>query len=180
VLSPDQSTRNDLDFLNKIIPSPYRSSYQKLVNELIDLCTPLFDHNKEIRIHGDLHIGNILNRMEEGLLVIDFDDMAMGPAVQDLWLLLPDRLEKSREEVALFIEGYEQFRDFDSRTLRLIEPLRAMRMIYFLGWCSRQIDDHQFRKNFPDWGTDSFWKKEINDLSEQMMFVREALESDSH
>ena len=101
VLSPDQSTRNDLDFLNKIIPSPYRSSYQKLVNELIDLCTPLFDHNKEIRIHGDLHIGNILNRMEEGLLVIDFDDMAMGPAVQDLWLLLPDRLEKSREEVAL-------------------------------------------------------------------------------
>ena len=102
VLSPDQSTRNDLDFLNKIIPSPYRSSYQKLVNELIDLCTPLFDHNKEIRIHGDLHIGNILNRMEEGLLVIDFDDMAMGPAVQDLWLLLPDRLEKSREEVALY------------------------------------------------------------------------------
>jgi Ser/Thr protein kinase RdoA (MazF antagonist) len=178
VLSPDQSTRNDLDFLGKIIPSPYNRSYQKLVNELIDLCTPLFDHNKEIRIHGDLHIGNILNRMEEGLLIIDFDDMAMGQPVQDLWLLLPDRLEKSREEVALFIEGYEQFRDFDSRTLRLIEPLRAMRLIYFLGWCSRQIDDHQFRKNFPNWGTDSFWKKEINDLSEQMMFVRDALESD--
>lgn len=178
VLSPDQSTRNDLDYLEKIIPSPYNSSYQKLGNELIDLCTALFDHNNQIRIHGDLHIGNILDRMEEGLLIIDFDDMVMGPAVQDLWLLLPDRLDKSREEVALFIEGYEQFRSFDSRTLRLIEPLRAMRLIYFLGWCSRQIDDHQFRKNFPNWGTDSFWKKEINDLGEQMMFVRDALEGD--
>jgi Ser/Thr protein kinase RdoA (MazF antagonist) len=178
VLSPERSTRNDLDYLENIIPQPYNSRYQKLGNELIDICTPLFDHITNIRIHGDLHLGNILNRMEEGLLIIDFDDMATGPAVQDLWLLLPERLEKAREEVALFIEGYEQFRDFDSRTLRLIEPLRAMRMIYFLGWCSRQFNDHQFRKNFPDWGSDSFWQKEINDLSEQLMFVRETLESD--
>ncbi len=179
VLSPDNSTRNDLDYLlSNVIPAAYRTSYRNLVNELIDISTPLFSRTEQIRIHGDLHRGNILDRMEEGLLIIDFDDMAMGPAVQDLWLLLPDRLDKSREETALFIEGYEQFRDFDFKTLQLIEPLRAMRMIYFLAWCSRQINDHQFRRNFPDWGTDSFWHKEINDLSEQMGFVRDSVKND--
>ena len=42
------------------------------------------------RIHGDLHLGNLLFR--DGLLrVLDFDDMVIGPAVQDLWLALPGR-----------------------------------------------------------------------------------------
>ncbi|HEX3019191.1 MAG TPA: serine/threonine protein kinase [Chitinispirillaceae bacterium] len=176
VLSPDKSTRNDLDYLlNQVIPPNYQNRYRNLVNELIDISTSVFSEIKQIRIHGDLHIGNILDRMDEGLLVIDFDDMAMGPPVQDLWLLLPDRMENSKEEISLFIEGYEQFRDFDSRSLRMIEPLRAMRLIYFLGWCSRQRNDHQFKRNFPNWGIDSFWQKEINDLNEQMGFVRDNL-----
>src|SRR5262249_51159216 len=42
------------------------------------------------RIHGDLHLGNVLLR-DELLHVVDFDDMMVGPAVQDLWLLLPGR-----------------------------------------------------------------------------------------
>jgi Ser/Thr protein kinase RdoA (MazF antagonist) len=107
---------------------------------------------ERIRIHGDCHRGNILDRLEEGLLLIDFDDMAMGPPVQDLWLLLPDRAGKSLHEIELFLQGYERFRSFDRTGLRCIEPLRAMRMVYFLAWCSRQTGDARFRKNFPDWG----------------------------
>jgi Ser/Thr protein kinase RdoA (MazF antagonist) len=140
---------------------------------LIESSGPLFNDVECIRIQGDCHRGNILNRLDEGLLLIDFDDMAMGPPVQDLWLLLPDRADKSEHEISLFLQGYERFRRFDRRSIRCIEPLRAMRMIYFLGWCSRQIDDAQFKKHFPDWGNDSFWQKEINDLREQLGFVEE-------
>jgi Ser/Thr protein kinase RdoA (MazF antagonist) len=172
-INPALSTTQDLEFLQKqVIPSRYKDTYSKVVNDIITISKPLFNTIETIRIHGDLHRGNVLDRMDEGLFIIDFDDMAMGPPVQDLWLLLPDRLDNSRSELELFLEGYEQFREFDRSSLKCIEPLRAMRMIYFLAWCSRQIDDFQFRKNFPDWGNDSFWQKEINDLKDQLKFIK--------
>ncbi|MBN1757943.1 MAG: serine/threonine protein kinase [Chitinispirillaceae bacterium] len=175
IMHPHHSTSADSDYLcQNVLPVQYRESYRSLVRELIDLSSPVFEQSERIRLHGDLHRGNMLDRMQEGLLLIDFDDMVMGPPVQDLWLLLPDRAVNSGTEIELFLEGYEQFRDFNRRTLACIEPLRAMRMIYFLAWCSRQIGDYQFRRNFPDWGTDAFWRKEINDLREQMGFVRES------
>ena len=73
-------------------------------------------------------------------MIIDFDDMMIGPPVQDLWLLLPDQADQCRRELDLLVRGYEMFRKFDVSTLRLIEPLRAMRIIYYLAWCSTQID----------------------------------------
>ncbi|MFA7231589.1 MAG: phosphotransferase, partial [Victivallaceae bacterium] len=124
-------------------------------------------------IHGDCHCGNILDRPDEGLMIIDFDDMMTGPPVQDLWLLLPEHIQNSRREFALIVDGYSCIREFDCNTINLIEPLRAMRIIYFLDWCSRQIDDYKFRHNFPDWGTDSFWRREIADLQAQLNLIKE-------
>ena len=108
-------------------------------------------------------------------MIIDFDDMMVGPAIQDLWLLLPDRADQCRREMDLLPTGYEQFRDFDNSTLRLIEPLRAMRIIYFLAWCSRQTNDFKFRAMYPDWGSDAFWQKEVNDLVRQLQVIEEHL-----
>ncbi|MDZ8119857.1 serine/threonine protein kinase [Pontiella agarivorans] len=119
------------------------------------------------RIHGDCHRANILERPGEGLMVIDFDDMVMGPAVQDIWLLLPGHANQTRTEINLILDGYEQFMEFDDRQLRLIEILRAMRIIYFLSWCSTQVDDFKFQANFPDWGSEMFWQREIADLEHQ-------------
>ena len=41
----------------------------------------------QIRLHGDCHPGNIL-WTHEGPHFVDLDDARMGPAVQDLWMLL--------------------------------------------------------------------------------------------
>ena len=81
-------------------------------------------------------------------MLIDFDDMVTGPAVQDLWLLLPGYYKDCTVEMELLLEGYNQFLHFNRNQLNLIEPLRAMRMIYFLAWCSTQIDDYKFMHNF--------------------------------
>jgi Ser/Thr protein kinase RdoA (MazF antagonist) len=176
-IDPRLSTQKDVDLLcGGIIPERYRAQYQSTAQRLIDLSAVAFEGCERIRIHGDCHRGNILDRLEEGLQIIDFDDMAMGPPVQDLWLLLPDRASESSREIELFLSGYERFRRFDRLSLRCIEPLRAMRMIYFVAWCSRQVDDFVFRRNFPDWGSDAFWQREINDLREQTGFVVDALE----
>jgi Ser/Thr protein kinase RdoA (MazF antagonist) len=133
---------------------------------------PLFRDAAVQRIHGDCHRGNVIDRPGEGLALIDFDDMMSGPPVQDLWLMLPDHAEHSARELDALLEGYEQFQTFDRSTLRLIEPLRFMRMIYFLAWRARQRNDYWFRGSFPDWGTEAFWIKETEDLREQSAAVR--------
>lgn len=177
-LSPLLSLASDINHLcGDIIPARYRDRYRSVGVRMVDICVPLFDGLENIRIHGDCHRGNVLDRLEEGLMIIDFDDMVVGPPVQDLWLFLEDRAEKSNYEIELILEGYERFRMFDRSSIRCIEPLRAMRMVYFLAWCSRQIDDYQFRINFPSWGSDQFWEREINDLSEQLGIVMEVVDN---
>lgn len=179
ILDPSFSTRQDLDEIlsGGLITGKLKTEFKAVTDEILNIIIPLFDGVKKHRIHGDCHLGNILSRPgkdgNEMLMIIDFDDMAMGPAMQDLWLLLPGNLSESRRELNLLIEGYEQFLPFDSSTFRLVEPLRAMRIIYFLAWCARQIDDLQFRNNFPDWGTDKFWENEILDLKKQLEEIKE-------
>ncbi len=152
-----------LDFM-----SPYQADrFKEITSRIVEIALREFEGIELQRIHGDCHRANILERPGEGLMVIDFDDMVMGPPVQDIWLLLPDHANQVRHEINLILEGYEQFLDFDDRSLRLVEVLRAMRIIYFLSWCSTQTDDFRFQTTFPDWGSELFWQREIADLERQ-------------
>ncbi|HQI00515.1 MAG TPA: serine/threonine protein kinase [Deltaproteobacteria bacterium] len=174
-LLPTESTRNDLIFLAEggfVVPE-LRSAFEDLTERIVENIAGLFKGTELIRIHGDCHRGNLLDRPGEGLMVIDFDDMMTGPPVQDLWLLLPDHAGRSRREIDLLLEGYEQFREFDYSSIRLIEPLRFMRIIYFLAWVARQAGDYAFRSNHPDWGTETFWQREIADLGHQFQVIME-------
>ncbi len=175
VLHPEKLTRKEVDYLlaGDFITSSYKESFRRVMDEIILLVAPRFDDFEYIRIHADCHCANILNRMDEGLMLIDFDDMMMGPAVQDLWLLLPDHFHNSRREFDLMLDGYEQFVEFDYFSVKLIEPLRMLRILYFLSWCARQSSDYKFQHNFPDWGSDSFWRRELNDLQHQLNVIKE-------
>jgi Ser/Thr protein kinase RdoA (MazF antagonist) len=123
---------------------------------------------RNIRLHGDFHRGNVLDRPGEGLLAIDFDDMSYGPAMQDLWMLLPGTAADSRRELDAALEGYESFTPFDWTELSLIEPLRLLRMVHYLAWQTRQHADPGFRTHFPGWGSRGFWQQEMDDLRMQM------------
>jgi len=133
VMAPDKSTKGQVDYLlaGDFVPRDLEGQFQELTATLIAEINPLFEKVAMIRIHGDCHFSNLIYRPDESFYIIDFDDMAVGPPVQDLWMLLPGYLQESYVEVDLFLEGYEMFRDFDRRTLRLIEPLRAMRYIHY-------------------------------------------------
>lgn len=140
-----------------------------------------------IRIHGDCHRGNILEQFisqspakttdqdKSIITLIDFDDMMTGPAIQDLWLLLPGYRKDSAKELNLLFEGYGEFgsEQILRAQTRLIEPLRFMRNIYFLAWTAIQHSDEGFAERNPDWGTKAFWEKEIEDLNTQLGVLKE-------
>jgi len=164
------------ELLSKDLVHPNcQSDFEVICARTIAEITPLFTGAPFARIHGDCHRGNIIDRPGRGLVLIDFDDMMNGPAVQDVWLVLPGYAADCERELEHVLEGFEQFSAFDRGSLRLIEPLRFMRMIYFLAWRARQRDDFWFRGSFPDWGTEAFWIKETEDLRLQAAVVREAL-----
>ena len=97
-------------------------------------------------------------------LLVDFDDCVMGPPVQDIWLLARGEGEEARKAREDLIEGYELFREFDRSTLPLIEPLRAMRIIYMSGWIAKRWDDPSFPHAFPNFKDVRYWMQEYEAL----------------
>ena len=173
-LAPDSSTRNQIEYVLQggFIPQDLRRVYEELTGALIAEISPLFAGVEMIRIHGDCHFANLIYRPDESFFLIDFDDMAVGPPVQDFWMLLPDYAERALPEIDLFLEGYETFRAFEHRTLKLIEPLRAMRYIHYSAWCAHQVADDGASQVITDFGTPHYWQREIKDLTDQLARIR--------
>lgn len=150
-----------------LLPDDLAASYDQAAQRVLAAITPLFASQEAIRIHGDCHAGNLIYRPGESFMLIDFDDMVMGPPVQDLWMLLPGPLDEAGNELELMIEGYETFRSFHRGSLRLIEPLRAMRFIHYAAWCARQVLEDGATLVVPHFGSRSYWQTEIDDLTDQ-------------
>ena len=144
---------------------------KRLFGEICRRSEPLFDEAAYQRIHGDCHFGNILWG-DEGPFLVDFDDMVQGPCVQDLWLLAPGRDSESRIQLDVMLSGYEEMREFDRRTLDLIEPLRALRFVHFSAWIFRRWEDPAFQKNYPQFGTEKYWRDQLVDLEDQLRVIR--------
>ncbi len=181
-LHPQQTTAAQVDFLlqgNYMAPH-LLNSFKAITTELVELITPLFDDIESIRLHGDCHFANMIHRPDESFFLIDFDDMVNGPPVQDMWMLLPSYRRESSIEIELFMEGYETFRRFDHKSLRLIEPLRAMRYIHYASWCAQQSHDPGFANQNPEWGSELYWQEEINDLVKQVERIRQEPASGSN
>jgi Ser/Thr protein kinase RdoA (MazF antagonist) len=119
-----------------------------------------------ISLHGDCHPGNILWR--DGPLFVDLDDARTGPAIQDLWMLLSGERHEQLLQLDTLLSGYEEFMTFDRRELALIEPLRAMRMVHYMGWLARRWQDPAFPRHFPWFNTEHYWRQQIATLHDQL------------
>jgi Ser/Thr protein kinase RdoA (MazF antagonist) len=176
-LAPDKSTRQQVDYIiaGSFMPDDMLGRFKDLTDSLVNEIAPLFINRERIRIQGDCHFSNLIYRPDESFYIIDFDDMAMGPPVQDFWMLLPGYREDSLAEIEIFLEGYEMFRDFDYGSLRLIEPLRAMRYIHYTAWCAHQFaEDGETRVNF-DFGSRHYWQVEMDDLEDLLKKILKEL-----
>ncbi len=111
-----------------------------------------------LRLHGDCHAGNVLFDGEH-FSIVDFDDCLNGPAVQDLWMLLPGDRTDQEDALRALLAGYEMFSHFDRRELALIEPLRALRLLHYNAWIARRWDDPAFPRAFPWFSEDRHFRE---------------------
>ncbi len=151
----------------RVVPDLLWQSYERLVKELIGRVDNLFRGYRELRLHGDLHRGNIL-WSSQGPSFVDFDDTTMGPAVQDLWMLIPGRDPDALALREIFLENYQRFRTFDRRELNLIEALRALKFVRHAAWVARRRRDPAFARLYPDVESHTFWRRELEDLEGQL------------
>jgi Ser/Thr protein kinase RdoA (MazF antagonist) len=101
-----------------------------------------------LRLHGDCHAGNVL-WTGDGPHFVDFDDSRMGPAVQDLWMLLSGERQEMVGQLGDVLAGYEDFCEFDPRQLYLVEALRTLRLIHYSAWLAMRWDDPAFPGGLP-------------------------------
>ncbi len=160
------------------IPLELEAAYEKVSEDLLDGVEDYFNAIKPsvIRLHGDGHQGNILWDIHSGSgtpYIIDFDDARMGPAIQDLWMFLSGDRANMSASLDTLLTAYNQFYDFNSRELVLIEPLRALRIMHHAAWLARRCDDPAFKHAFPWFNTQQYWEKHILALKEQIAAIQE-------
>jgi Ser/Thr protein kinase RdoA (MazF antagonist) len=149
----------------------YRDAVERVASTYDELCRGVPVH----RIHGDCHLGNLLYG-REGYFFLDFDDCRVGPAVQDVWMLIPGRDHDAARQRDIMIDAYRQFREFDPRWLRLVEPLRALRFVHYAAWIARRFEDPAFPDAFPHFGTEEYWERETLDLEDQLTRIGSRVE----
>ncbi len=166
-----------LDFLlsNEFLPEDLVLAYSSVAEHAlvgVRVCFERAGSAPMIRLHGDCHGGNVL-WTDAGPHFVDFDDSRMGPAVQDLWMLLSGERTDMQRQLADILAGYEDFADFDSRQLHLIEALRTLRLIHYSAWLARRWDDPAFPLAFPWFNTQRYWQDRILELREQIALMQE-------
>ena len=155
-----------------LIPSGLKAAFLNATDSLIEAVMAHWHTRFEsLRLHGDCHAGNILWR--DGPLFVDLDDARNGPAVQDLWMLLNGDKAERRMQLETIVEAYEEFSEFNTDEIALIEPLRAMRMVYYLAWLIRRWDDPAFPKNFPWLTGEDYWHRQTLTFIEQVKVLQE-------
>lgn len=155
-----------------LIPSGQKAAFLNATDTLIAAVTERWHTRFEmLRLHGDCHAGNILWR--DGPLFVDLDDARNGPAVQDLWMLLNGDKAEQRMQLETIIEAYEEVSEFDTAEIELIEPLRAMRLVYYLAWLMRRWADPAFPKNFPWLTGEDYWQRQTATFLEQAKVLQE-------
>ncbi len=171
---------SNLEFLlkNSWIPPEFVGRYESTVRQICEISAPLLEAIPYQRIHGDCHFGNLLWN-QNGPFFLDFDDMVFGPEVQDIWLLVPGRDDEATRRRNVLIEGYQEIRDWNPASIRLIESLRALRIVHYTAWIAKRWNDPAFPLAFPQFNTHTYWQTELAALEDQLRFIRQEGEESS-
>lgn len=166
----DALAARDLLLQGRFVADEHLPAWQQACDaaiQALSLCFERVGPRPQLRLHGDCHPGNVLWR-EEGPHVVDLDDACMGPAVQDLWMLVSGDADSMAAQMRLLLQGYRQFMPFDERELTLVEPLRTLRMLRHSAWLAERWHDPAFPRAFPWFDSAAYWSEQTTQLREQI------------
>jgi len=124
---------------SSLVPADLLDAWKAVTEQALHLVDSCYQRceARAIRLHGDCHPGNIL-WTEEVPHVVYLDDARMGPAMQDLWMLLSgDRAAMSLQLQAV-LKGYEQFMRFERSVLRVRQAQRLRGSLQRSVGCARR------------------------------------------
>jgi Ser/Thr protein kinase RdoA (MazF antagonist) len=157
---------DNLDLLSNWVAPEVWHRYEKAAIAIIEEIEDTMDVGKFIRIHGDCHRGNLLAQLLPGnqreFSFVDFDDCAMGPPVQDFWMLFSGSEDQAEQD--LILAGYEELREFPEEQWEWIPLLRGLRIFSYSAWIARRWSDPSFPKLFPNFESFTFWAEETEAL----------------
>ena len=176
-LDPETFGRAPYDYLrsNDFLPPELLKTWSSVVEQALDGVARCYGRAGDLpllRLHGDCHGGNVL-WTPDGPHFVDFDDSRMGPAVQDLWMLLSGERQEMVRQMGDVLAGYEDFCEFHPRQLYLVEALRTLRLIHYSAWLASRWDDPAFPAAFPWFNTQRYWQDRILELREQVALMDE-------
>ncbi len=163
------------------IPPDLLEPWKQAAGLALDGVRHAFDRAGEVdylRVHGDCHASNVLWTPDGangpgGPHFVDLDDARMAPAVQDLWMLISGDRDEMGAQLGRLLKGYEDFAEFDDRSLHLVEALRTLRLLHYSAWLARRWDDPAFPIAFPWFNTARYWQDRILELREQIAALQE-------
>ncbi|KMT64498.1 serine/threonine protein kinase [Catenovulum maritimum] len=158
---------------SELLPMSLETPFITILEQLCAATKTFYqtDGIKQFRLHGDCHAGNILWR--DGPNFVDLDDARNGPAIQDIWMMLSGDREQQLMQLDTMIDGYEEFCSFNPAELKLIEPLRAMRMVHYMGWIAKRWCDPAFPRSFSWFAEGKYWEQQILAFKEQLSQLHE-------
>lgn len=172
-LSLDSHLRQSSDFLLQFdgLPAHHADDLRQIFTQLFTLCQTLYRPQKNIRVHGDCHLGNLF--FNEQPFFVDLDDCMQAPAMQDLWMLLGAEAQEQQLNLATLMDEYQNFCDFSYSELALIEPLRAMRQVHYMAWLAKRWGDPAFPLHFPWFNSENYWQQQKVILQQQIFRLQE-------
>ncbi len=158
--------------ISDFVPKSLHTAFFTVLDQVTAIASEQYQANNLIRLHGDCHAGNIL-WTDAGPHFVDLDDCVMGPAIQDLWMMLSGDRQQQLLQLDTLLSGYEEFFSFESSQLNLIESLRTMRLVNYIAWLCKRWQDPAFPHNFPWFNTEKYWEQQILILKEQFSALQE-------
>lgn len=163
---------------NNFIPAELKHNFCFSIDILLEKVAAVFQQVGSIdmiRLHGDCHAGNVL-WTQTGPHIVDLDDCLMGPAMQDIWMLLSGTKDQVKIQFDRIMDGYLEFHDFNFNERHLVEALRTLRMIHYMAWLAKRWEDPAFPLNFPWFNTPRYWQEQLQHLNEQISLLDQTLE----
>ncbi len=157
---------------SKLLPNNLQQRFFDDLDQLITEIESQWQLIAPQRLHGDCHPGNILWR-DDNPVFVDLDDSRNGPAVQDIWMMLNGDKNDRLAQLDTILTQYQDYCKFNIDQLKLIEPLRGLRMVYYMAWLTKRWSDPAFPLAFPWFGETKYWEQQILAFEQQITQLKQ-------